>query len=332
MDGFRTKPLIAALDKLAARSPSKPLGLVLGSGLEDKLRLIEFLSNRYRLLGCAAETIQGCKDPQRFFAAVKAAGIPFPETRRDAPADPHGWLSKRIGGSGGRHIRICRDGAHTRARPRRYFQRRLDGERISVGVLAMARGTTFALTRQWCAPTDHQPFRYGGAVRIPFDNESTVHRLLCSYTARLIEPLKLKGMASFDYIVTGGTPHLLEVNPRPGAALDVLDDANGAQFAAHVAASLGSNDQPPAAEKGSRAAAILHADRAAVTLGDICWPNWSADRGAEGTSVPGGAPLATVFADAQTPDEAEQTARARLAELADLIYEQENAKQKRSAR
>jgi predicted ATP-grasp superfamily ATP-dependent carboligase len=67
--------------------------------------------------------------------------------------------------------------------------------------------------------------------------------------------------------------------------------------------------------------AILHADRRALTLGATPWPDWSADRGPPGTYVPVGAPLASVFADAQTADEAQRLALARLAELEDLLYE-----------
>jgi predicted ATP-grasp superfamily ATP-dependent carboligase len=66
--------------------------------------------------------------------------------------------------------------------------------------------------------------------------------------------------------------------------------------------------------------AILHADRGPLTLGDIPWPDWSADRGTPGTFVPRGAPLATALADAPTADEAQRLAAVRLAEFEDLIY------------
>ena len=74
-------------------------------------------------------------------------------------------------------------------------------------------------------------------------------------------------------------------------------------------------------DRPARAMAILHADRGPLTFGDIPWPNWSADRGAQGAFVPQGAPLATAFADAPTADEAQRLAAVRLAELEDLIYE-----------
>ena len=316
--GFRTKPLVAALDALVQAAPSAPIGLVMGSGLEDKPQLLEFLDHRYGLLGCSVEAVRACKDPRVFFAVLDELGIPHPETRLTPPGNPEGWLSKRIGGSGGRHIRHCTTAS--RAGPRRYFQRFVGGERLSVSTAIASDGISMAMSRQWCTPSDGQPFRYGGAVSLPDTNDAPRLDIL-STVDKLARGLDLRGLVSFDFIVSGGQPYLLEVNPRPGATLDIFDDGQGTLFQAHVAASQGK----PLERRGGdgiecNAAAILHADRGAVTMKAIDWPEWAADRGAPGAHIPSGAPLATVFAKAATPDAAEALARQRLAELADLIY------------
>jgi predicted ATP-grasp superfamily ATP-dependent carboligase len=317
--GFRTKPLIAALNGLASSAGAPPIGLVLGSGFEDKPRLIAALAARYRLLGNPVPTYMACKDPSRFFPKLAELGIPYPETQTAPPADPAGWLTKRIGGSGGRHIRVC--SATAIRRPRRYFQKRLDGERLSVGGVFGAEHTALAVTRQWIAPSPAQPFRFGGAVSQP-DIPLTLRRTLEGHAHKVASTFNLIGMASFDFIVADGSPHLLEVNPRPGASLDVLDDGSGSQFRVHIAACTGTPPpDAPRPERSARAMAILHADRGPLTLAETPWPKWSADRGPPGTFIPQNAPLASVFADADTADEAERLARARLAELEDLIYE-----------
>ena len=56
--GFRTKPLIAALEDLSRSASSKPIGLVLGSGFEDKPRLVAALASRFRLLGVRRHDLQ----------------------------------------------------------------------------------------------------------------------------------------------------------------------------------------------------------------------------------------------------------------------------------
>ena len=317
-NGFRTKPLVEALDSLVAAAPSKPIGLVLGSGLEDKPRLVELIGNRYRLLGCSVEALRACKDPRVFFPVLDELGIAHPETRMAPPASPEGWLSKRIGGSGGRHIRVCTSAI--RAAPRRYFQRRVEGQRISFSAVA-ADGIAMDMTRQWCAPSSSQPFRYGGAVSLPY-SDAVAERQMLGAVDQLTRALELNGLVSFDFVVDGDTPYLLEINPRPGASLDCVDTIEGSRFHAHVSACRhGKLEQwGGTASDGFKAAAILHADRGAVALHALDWPEWSADRGVPGSLIPLGAPIATVFADAGTPDAAERLARQRLAELESLIY------------
>jgi uncharacterized protein len=317
--GFNAKPIVAALEALASTARVPPIGLILGSGFEDKPRLIAALGKRFRLLGNSPETIAASKDPATFFATLDKLNVSHPETRSTPPDDPaNGWLTKRTGGSGGRHIRLCRAG--NAARRRRYFQKQLAGERLSIGGLFAPSGAEFALTRQWISPSSQTPFRFGGAVSMP-EIDAALHRHLAEAASRVGTALGLAGMASFDFIVENGQPHLLEVNPRSGASLDVLDDAHGRLFAAHIAACLGTTMPAAVSTRAARAMAILHADRGPLTLGDMPWPDWSADRGAQGTFVPRGAPLATALADAPTADEAQRLAAVRLAELEDLIYE-----------
>jgi predicted ATP-grasp superfamily ATP-dependent carboligase len=317
--GFRTKPLVAALNALASSSNAPPIGLVLGSGFEDKPRLVAALGSRYRLLGNNAATYKTCKEPSSFFTELDELGIAHPATQSSPPANPDGWLTKRIGGSGGRHIRTCE--ATTTEHRRRYFQKQLSGERLSVGGVFGSDRAHLALTRQWITPSPEQPFRFGGAVSMP-DVAPELRHKLESAAVGVASAFHIVGMASFDFVVSNGTPHLLEVNPRPGASLDVLDDSSGSLFRAHLAASSGAAS--PTGRPGlqtARAMAILHADRGSLTLGMTPWPAWSADRGPPGTFIPKGAPLASVFAEAATSDAAVALAQARLAELEDLIYE-----------
>jgi predicted ATP-grasp superfamily ATP-dependent carboligase len=112
------------------------------------------------------------------------------------------------------------------------------------------------------------------------------------------------------------------MNPRPGATLDIFDDIRGNLFRAHVEAGLGNElwqeRDLPAAQ--SRASAILYADQGSLTAGEINWPDWTADRPAPGTAVPVEQPIATVFAEGATADEAERVARDRLSTLLSLVY------------
>ncbi len=321
--GFRARLLIAALDELVAAAPTQPIGLVLGSGFEDKPQLWDVLDQRYGVLGCNGETVRACKDPLVFFPVLDQLGIAHPETRMTPPDNPEGWLTKRIGGSGGRHIRHCTEAS--RAGPKRYFQRFIDGERISTGAVVASGSISMMISRQWYAPSASRPYRYGGAVSLTDDSPS-VRPSMLRCIEQLSRGIELKGLVSFDFVVDEAAAYLLEINPRPGATHDIFDDAQGSLLQTHMLACQAKEIEPRGTvHDGSKAAAILHADRGAITLGQFDWPVWAADRGAPGTTIPLGAPVATVFADAETPDAAEALARGRLAELESLIYGASNS-------
>lgn len=319
--GFTKGPLIRALERLSAAQAERPLGLVLGAGFECNPRLVAALAEQFTLLGNSAETIQRVKDPKQFFETLGRLGIRHPETRLSPPAAPDGWLMKRIGGTGGLHIHKCPN--QFEPDPRRYFQREAAGEPLSVLAVASPRGTAFALSRQWTSPRGRRPYRYGGAVSgisVATDLETQILDIALAVLAEF----QLTGLVSLDFLLDDDEPLLLEVNPRPGATLDVLDDAKGSLFAAHMAAVRGENPavilqqqwRPPRAA----AAAYLYADRGPLTVPPVAWPGWAADRPPEGTGIGRGQPVATVMAEADTSAAAEQLCRDRLGALADLMY------------
>lgn len=319
--GFTARPLMAALEQLSAAAPSPPIGLVLGAGFECNPRLVAKLASRFALIGNDAETIQRAKDPSHFFSVLGQLGIPHPETRLDAPEAPEGWLMKRIGGSGGLHIHTCP--AAPRPDKRRYFQQRIAGEAISVLGLVSAQSAAFAISRQWTSPLARRPFRYGGAVgSLPVDADLEARLIEMSLAAT--EALSLTGIVSLDFLVADGEPRLLEVNPRPGATLDVFDDASGTLFKAHVEAARGGDPaallaaewHPPVA----RAAAFLYADRGSLTVPALDWPDWTADRPRAGSRVGAGQPLATVLAEGEAVDAVQATCLDRLETLSNMLY------------
>jgi predicted ATP-grasp superfamily ATP-dependent carboligase len=328
--GFRARPLIAALEALAAKAAHTPVGLVLGSGFEDRPKLIAALARRFPLLGNGAQAIVRAKDPAIFFPQLDELSIPHPQTQTSPPLQPNGWLSKRIGGSGGAHVVAF---AAARSRRGRYYQRRLNGEPVSLlGVAARGRLCVAGFSRQWTVGAEPRPYRYGGATG-PACFDPTVKEGMASSAEAVCGALDLVGLVSFDFLLAGGVPYLLEVNPRPGATLDVLDDKSGALFAAHVAACRGEASVfAPLSTPGARAAGILYADRGPLSPLMPTWPSWTADRPIPGTRIPRHRPVATVLASGETRAAAEHNCRRRLDDLALMLYgrapdtERDNAK------
>lgn len=323
--GFKTRPLISALEALEAGAASPPIGLVLGAGFECNPRLVARLGERFRLIGNDAETIRKTKDPTHLFPLLDDLGVPHPATQSSPPDDTNGWLMKRIGGSGGLHIHVCPKSP--RPDKRRYFQKRVHGEPISLLGLVSEKSAAFAVSRQWTAPLPRRPFRYGGAAGSLLLDPDLEARLI-EMSLALSEALDLKGIVSFDYLVDEGAPSLTEINPRPGASLDVFDDVSGTLFKAHLEASRGGDPaailsegwHPPIA----RAVSILYADRGPLTVGEVAWPDWAADRPAPGTTIGRGQPLATVMAEGDDLDTVQASCVQRLGALETLLYDHSN--------
>ncbi len=317
--GFRERPLLAALEALNREATRSAIGLVLGSGFEAAPKLVSALAKRYPLLGNGAAAIERCKNPATFFPMLEKLKVPHPETRLEAPQDATGWLCKRTGGSGGAHVVTCT--SETRVQHGCYFQRLIKGNALSVLAIAEdGRDHIVGISRQWCTQTEPKPYRYGGATG-PFRPHPDVEAAMISAVEAVSRALELVGLVSFDFVLADGVTYLIEVNPRPGATLDIFDDAAESLLRAHIAACRGEPVVPPSQPAlHARAAAILYADEGSLTVNPLEWPSWVADRPQPGTQIPHAQPIATVFGEGADAKGAEQKCRQRLDELAQMLY------------
>src|ERR1700730_1046888 len=88
----------------AVTNPYQPLGIVCGTGFEDRPELLERLAQHWRIFGCSAATVRRVKDPESFASLCRDCAVPHPEISRARPLDAAGWLAKRRGGAGGSHV------------------------------------------------------------------------------------------------------------------------------------------------------------------------------------------------------------------------------------
>jgi uncharacterized protein len=163
---------------------------------------------------------------------------------------------------------------------------------------------------QWSAPTPRQSFRYGGAAQPAVVDVETADAMTQAIQ-RLTSMVQLLGLNSADFLVRGRAFDLLEINPRPGATLDIFEPSDGSLFAMHISACQGMLPATRPSYQQARASAIVYADRDIPAFPVLDWPPWTADRPAVGTSVDNGSPLCTVFACAATATSARQLATQR---------------------
>lgn len=307
--GFTRDALDAALAKVIGTR--EPCGVVCGTGFEDRPGLIAHMAQRLPILGNAAATVTSLKDPQALASLCRDCDIPHPDIALTRPADAQGWLAKRTGGAGGSHIRIATEHSATRGY---YYQRVAAGVAVSAQFLADGtRALVVGFSEQWAAPTERQPFRYGGAVR-PAHLAQESAGALADAVQRIAAAGQLRGLNSADFLVEGDQFRLLEINTRPSATLDIFEPPGGTLFALHMSACAGALVSHAPELVGAAATAIAYAG-CDTTVPALDWPEWTADRPHAGTRVKAGEPLCTVLAAAASAAEARQLVEKRRASV-----------------
>ena len=324
--GFDAEALLAGAAALAPTDAEPPVPLVAGSGFEDRLELLGRLSQGRVLLGNPPAVQARIKDPASFAALCAERGVAHPETRiepsPEAAGWPGDWLVKQRGASGGAHVRTA--GAAEQAAPGRYFQRRIAGRSLSALFLAdggRARIVGFSALRT-AGHSGAPPYLFGGAVG-PIRLRPDVFARLRLWLDDLVADSGLRGLNSADLIVSDRQPWLIEINPRPGATLELFDRRKGPSLlAAHIEASRGRLPSWRLETPGVRAMKVLYAEAPVSVPADLAWPDWSADRTPGGRLVPSGAPLCTLFATGANLDEAEAMLAQRSAVLSSALASQ----------
>src|SRR3954469_9110068 len=316
---FDARQMLAAAQALCP--PERCGGLVYGSGFEGRTHLLAQLARGRTLFGNAPETISLVKDPTRFFAMLDSLGIAHPDVRLDAPPEIDGWLTKRSGGAGGSHVKPAR--RRDRAKAQRYFQKFQSGRTLSALFLADGRNVrVIGFNEQWCTDVAQcAPYCYGGAVGgIPIAPE--LGASMRAILEKLVRATGLVGLNGLDFIVDPrGTPHVLEINPRPTATLDLYDaDFPTGLLALHLRACRGQLPRAHRLARRSRAPALVYAAQNLVVPVAMNWPRWCTDIPAGGLFIAAGAPVCSVHAEAVSSENARQLALTRRTLMSDLVH------------
>jgi predicted ATP-grasp superfamily ATP-dependent carboligase len=320
--GFHWKALAPALEALAETAPSPLLGVVYGAGFEDRTALLSKIAERWPLLGNDESVVARVKAPEMFFAGLARLGIPHPRTVMDPPEQAGGWLAKRQGGAGGSHVVTShivtnqaatrRMGTGGRAAGRIYFQEKVEGRPVSA--LFAGTGTStrvLGFSEQWAAPTSRAKWRYGGAAR-PAELSRDLEARLTDDVERVAKCFALRGLGSADFLVNGDEARLLEVNPRPGATLDIFDSEADPLLRIHLEAVL-DNRLPTALRNlsAATASAIVYATEPITVSQTMIWPDWTADQPGIGERIDKDRPICTVWARSRTKVEARRLVEER---------------------
>jgi predicted ATP-grasp superfamily ATP-dependent carboligase len=315
--GIRESSVLPVLEGLAASVASSPIGVVLGSGFEASPAVIDAIDRRFGVIGASAAAVRDLKDPVSLAALLKRLHVPHPRISLESVSEPAGLLQKRRGGSGGGHIRVASPDHLPRGF---YLQERVDGRSVAIAFLADGESAvTVATTEQWTSPSRRAPWRYGGAVE-PGD---LAQEIACEVEAAIqgiVRSTGLRGLASADILVDGRRWWMLEINPRPGATMDVLDRRARPLFQQHIDACRGILSEPERAPGGASGTKIVYARRTVPVVPAIDWPTFVMDRPQPNSTIRAGAPICTVAAVAPNASTVRLLLDQRESEALGLLY------------
>ena len=327
--------------------------------IENYPDLIDAIAATRPLAGNSGQIVKNLRDP----AKLAAAGLAIPETRAAADGVPVDgtFLVKPLASGGGRGIH--RWTPEVRARytslheegspPRHVWQRLVAGTPASACYCVSAAGAELVGTSSqligepWCHAGD---FSWCGAVaELPLESTGfhDRHVQLERLGRILADQFHPIGLIGVDLVIdTSGHLHVIEVNPRPTASMELFERMGRVSIAGRHLEACGyvADADPPRAHAVPRvlpralpgvwAKAVLFMERAtpvsdqlvdalistatAWTQADGGWPAL-ADIPRPGQTIAAGAPVVTIFAAAPTTDDALNRLRDRVARIDALL-------------
>lgn len=322
---FDAQQLLSALNELKKQLQLNDcIGFAYGAGFEAQPELLNKIALILPIIGNSSEVIAQCKQPQSFFALCEQFGMPYPQTLFHKPNNTLGWLQKKVGASGGDHIKallpiqlnlLSSEAEEAGIKSDVYYQQKQAGTPLSCLFLADGENAqVIGFNEQWCSPTLLFPYRFGGAVSHAAISEIAQHKLM-EFIAAITKQLALKGLNSCDCIVHNDEVFMLEINPRLSASVSLYQAKRGNLFASHVAVFFGPLNDWPIAAKHAHAMQIIYANQIAKVPLDMDWPEWVCDIPQPNSVIPMGMPICSVIADARTAKLAKQKVLQRAASL-----------------
>jgi predicted ATP-grasp superfamily ATP-dependent carboligase len=210
--------------------------VVYGAGFENYPEFIEGFEARATVVGNDSKTLKGVRDWRNFFSIIEKVGIRHPKTEivraGDAPVQ-EGRILKSQKTGGGHRIHTSSESFD--ASEEVLLQEVIRGTPISTCVAGDGRGCRFLGATEQITSKN---YLYRGNIA-PLETTKEVGEI----SITIGEMFNLRGVNGIDFILTEGGPYVLEVNPRPTGAMEVLERAYGVNlFDIHVKACFGNLD------------------------------------------------------------------------------------------
>ena len=197
--------------------------LLCGTGIERFYPQLAKLPANIHFAGPALSSFPVICDPHQWQSLLCELNLPSPPTRFIPPQTESAiWLIKQAASWGGTHIRAAQAATHSATD---YYQRKIVGR--SGSALFIANGSTarvLLLNEQFPRDPERNDFCLQG-IRNDLPLTLPQREFLDNALQQLTQRLTLQGVMSLDFIIDDACIHLLEINPRPTASTQLLNDS-----------------------------------------------------------------------------------------------------------
>jgi len=194
------------------------VGLLYGSGLEDKPEIYDCLRRKLSILGNDPKIISKCNDLRLLGNILDECDLKFPEYVNNTIGIKKRYLSKPFNSSGGYNISFSE-----KYKKNYYFQEYLQGETYSISFFNHKNNFIFLGFNKLLhlRNFDPHPFIHAGALTTNKFLEST--NIINSFK-KLSEKLSMNGYNSIDFKILNEEVFVLDINPRITSTFKIYND------------------------------------------------------------------------------------------------------------
>ena len=265
--------------------------LICGGGIEKYFPILSQLPPNISYIGNSSDTIKKIKTPPLFFSLLSQHNLPYPLTQFCQPENRTGWLFKQNLGLGGTHISLL-DRKYSDQEG--YFQQHITGSSASILFLADGRKTQIvSINKQLVCGNQTAPFQLA-AIETPLTLSQDHHQLLNTAINILTQQTGLRGLNSLDFIIDKHEQlFILEINPRPSASSELVD--NALLFQQHLQSCQGILPNATLAIPSHYVGLYyLYAPQTVTIPLNMVWPKQSHDQPHAGTVIETNQPICTI--------------------------------------
>ena len=194
------------------------VGLVYGSGLEDKPEIYDYLRRKLNILGNDPKIISECNDLRLLANILNECDLKLPEYANNPIELTKRYLSKPFNSSGGYNISFSE-----KYKKNCYIQEYLQGETYSISFFNHGKDFIFLGFNKLLnlINFDAHPFIHAGALTT---NEFLESNDMIHSFEKLSKKLSMNGYNNIDFKVLNKEIFVLDINPRITSTFKIYND------------------------------------------------------------------------------------------------------------